>query len=200
VREARRLWLAIAFTLTAASSAQAQVKWDSPFLVAPRPAPGLGLYLVDLDGAGVGALVTWLPSATSWGFRGGIAERCCRSDGIAAILGADVSIALTRNSTEMPLDIDAILGVGAGIADDLIVSVPLGLTIGHTFTGQGAQFTPYAIPRISVDAWFGDSRDENLDLEFTVDIGLDLRFQQGWLVRFGGSIGDRDGIGIGIVF
>jgi hypothetical protein len=200
VRYVRGIWLSITLSLVA-TAAQAQIKWDSPFLVPPRPQPGLGIFLADFDGAGTGALVTWQPSPTSWGFRGGLAERCCRRDGIAAVLGADVSFALTRARTDMPLDIDAVLGVGAGIDDSVVLSIPLGLTLGHTFTGQGAQFTPYAIPKISVDAWFDDDdRDENLDLAFSVDIGLDLRFQQGWLVRFGGSLGDREAIAIGIVF
>ena len=181
----------------AASEVKAQA-WDSPFLASPRPAPGLGLFLVDLHGAGVGAMVTWLPSATSWGFRGGIAERAGPDGGLALFAGADVSAALTRATSEMPLDIDAVLGVGAGVGDDLIISVPVGLSVGHTFTGQGATFTPYATPRIVVNARFGEG--ENLDLDFTVDLGLDLRIQPNWMVRFGGSIGDREAIAIGIVF
>jgi hypothetical protein len=181
----------------AASKVSAQA-WDSPFLASPRPAPGLGLFLVDLHGAGVGAMVTWLPSSTSWGLRGGIAER--HRDGLVVFGGADVSAGLTRATSEMPLDIDAVFGVGAAVGDDLILSVPVGLTVGHTFTGQGATFTPYVTPRVVVDARFGDGEGDNLDLDFTVDLGLDLRIQPGWMVRFGGSIGDREAIAIGIVF
>lgn len=182
----------------AASDVRAQV-WDSPFLASPRPAPGLGLFLVDVHGAGVGAMVTWLPSATSWGFRGGIAER--HNDGLAVFGGADVSAALTRANSEMPLDIDAVLGIGAAVGDDFIISVPVGLSLGHTFTGEGATFTPYATPRVVLDARFDDDDDnDNLNLDFAVDLGLDLRIQPGWMVRFGGTIGDREAIAIGIVF
>jgi hypothetical protein len=185
--------------LAAASSAQAQVKWDSPFLVPPRPSPGVGIYLVDLDGpgAGVGALVTWQPTPTSWGFRGGIVES--RFDDLAAVLGADVSGAITRSSTDMPLDIDWVFGVGLGIDDDVVVSLPVGVTLGHSFSGEGAVFTPYVTPRVILDAWFGEP-DETLDLAFAVDLGLDLRLRGNWTIRFGGSIGNREAIAIGLVF
>jgi hypothetical protein len=33
-----------------------------------------------------------------------------------------------------------------------------------------------------------------------VDLGLDLRFTPQFLIRFGGTIGDRDGVAIGLVF
>ena len=198
MRQTLRLLIACTLLTLAASQAQAQARWDSPFLVSPRPAPGLGLFLVDLHGAGVGVLVTWLPSPTSWGFRAGLAERSGPDEGIAVVAGADVSVALTRSTSDMPLDIDAVLGIGAGIGDDLIISIPLGLSIGHTFAGQGATFTPYATPRVVVDARFGDG--ENMDLDFAVDLGLDLRIQPNWLIRFGGTIGDREAIAIGIVF
>ncbi|MGH7471555.1 MAG: hypothetical protein ACRENP_26685 [Longimicrobiales bacterium] len=184
--------------LAAASSAQAQVKWDSPFLISPRPSPGVGLFLVDLDGpgAGVGALITWQPSPTSWGFRGGIVESAVED--LAVVFGADVSGAITRSTTDMPLDIDWVFGVGLGVDDDVVVSLPVGITMGHTFSGEGALFTPYLTPRVILDAWFGD-RNETLDLEFAVDLGLDLRLRGNWTIRFGGTIGNREAIAIGLV-
>jgi hypothetical protein len=194
----RFVWVG-ALLLASASSVQAQAKWDSPFLVSPRPAPGVGLFLADLDGpgTGVGALVTWLPSATSWGFRAGIVES--RFDDIAVVAGADVSGAMTRSGGDMPLDMDWIFGIGLGVDDDVVVSVPVGITLGHTFTGEGAQFTPYLTPRVILDAWFGDP-EETLDLAFAVDLGLDLRLRSNWTIRFGGSLGKREAIAIGVVF
>ena len=194
-----RRFVLVAGLLCAAgvSAVQAQVKWDSPFLAAPRPKPGFGIYLVDLDVGGVGAMVTWQPTPTSWSLRGGLAESP-RND-IAAILGADVSGPITRSSSQMPLDIDWVLGIGAGIAEDVVVSVPAGVSLGHTFQGDGASFTPYATPRVILDGWFGSPGD-NLFLGFAVDLGLDLQLQGNWRIRFGGSIGDREAIAIGVAF
>ncbi len=194
----KRFVLVAGLLLTVGTSAvQAQVKWDSPFLASPRPRPGFGIYLVDLDLGGVGAMVTWQPTPTSWSLRGGLAESPVND--IAAIFGADVSGPITRASSQMPLDIDWVLGIGAGIANDVVVSVPVGITLGHTFQGDGAQFTPYVTPRVILDGWFGGPPD-TLDLGFAVDLGLDLRLQGNWMIRFGGSLGDREAIAIGVVF
>lgn len=183
-----------------AQSAAAQVKWDSPLLTPPRPTPGMGLFLVDVDGGGAGAMFTWQPTPRSWGFRLGIADS---RDDVAVFGGGDVSGAITRERADFPLDIDWVFGVGASIADWFVVSVPAGITIGHTFDAESAQFTPYLTPRVFLDARFGDDGrgdDSDLDLGVAVDIGLDLRFNQNWRIRFGGSLGDRDGLAIGVVF
>ncbi|MGH7459659.1 MAG: hypothetical protein ACREMA_01360 [Longimicrobiales bacterium] len=191
----RTFVISAALTLACASGAAAQIVWDSPFLVPPRPSPGFGIYLADVGD--VGGLVTWQPSPTSWGFRVGIANT--PRDNIGIFGGADVSGALTRSSANMPLDIDWLFGVGAGVADDVIVSVPVGLTLGHTFQGDGAQFTPYVSPRLIVDGIFGEEDDE-LELAFAIDLGLDLRLQPGLTIRVGGTLGDREAIAIGLVF
>ena len=41
---------------------------------------------------------------------------------------------------------------------------------------------------------------DDLDLELAVDLGLDLRLTSQFLIRFGGTVGDRDGVAIGLVF
>jgi hypothetical protein len=63
-------------------------------------------------------------------------------------------------------------------------------------------FLPYVTPRVVLDAFLGDENDgeDDLDLELAVDLGLDLRFTPQFLIRFGGTIGDRDGVAIGLVF
>lgn len=182
------------------TNTSAQVKWDSPMGAPPRPTPGLGLFLVDVDGGGAGALLTWQPTARSWGFRIGIAES--RED-IAVYGGGDVSGAITRSRADFPLDMDWVFGVGASIGDVFVVSVPAGITVGHTFNAESAQITPYLTPRVILDGWFGDDGPgdgNDLELGVAVDIGVDLRFSQDWKIRFGGSLGDRDGIMIGVVF
>ena len=43
-----------------------------------------------------------------------------------------------------------------------------------------------------------DVTDDNVGLEGSFDFGLDVVLSSGWLVRFGGSIGDRDALAIGV--
>jgi hypothetical protein len=169
-------------------------------LAAPRATPGVGLYVADVGG--LGALLTYQPTRTSWGFRFGIAEDDFGpgpDDDIVVFGGADVSGIITRANRNMPLDVDWVFGFGLGIEDNVLLSVPFGVSFGHTFPGQGASFTPYVTPRLIMDAFFGDG-DDDLDLDLAVDLGLDLALRQGWTIRFGGTLGDREAIALGLVF
>lgn len=187
--------------LALAGETRAQVVWDSPMLLSPRTAAGTGVYLIDAHRAGVGVLGTWRGTPQGLGFRIGIADG--GSDGIAILAGVDMAAPLTTVSPDFPLDISWFSGIGAGYDDWLVLSVPLGLTIGRTFTAPEVRFTPYLVPRVVADAQLGrdppDDRNE-LRLQLGVDLGLDLAFQPGWTIRFGAGLGDRRGLGIGIIF
>lgn len=176
----------------------AQVAWDSPMLMPPAVAPGFGIYLLGPAGGDLGVLGTYRAPAWNFGVRGGLAEESGEED-IAVLAGFDFNGALTRSSAEFPLDIDWVLGAGFSVGDDFLLSFPLGLTAGHTFREDDVQFTPYATPRVVLDALFGDD-DDRVDLDFAFDIGLDLRFTPDFAVRFGGTIGDREAVAIGLVF
>ena len=107
----------------------------------------------------------------------------------------------------MPLDIAWVLGAGLGFGDYAVLSIPFGVTLGRTLHGDnGMRFTPYMTPRLILDAAFGvetgpnGGASDDVDLDFTVDIGLDLALQRAWTVRFGATLGDRSGLAIGLVF
>jgi hypothetical protein len=183
------------FIAVCASGAAAQVPWDSPFLAAPRATPGVGLYLADVGG--LGALLTYQPTRTSWGLRFGVAEG--PGDDVSIFGGGDFSGIISRSNRNSPLDVDWVFGVGLGLQNDVLVSVPAGVSLGHTFPSQGATFTPYITPRLILDAFLGDGNSDT-NLDFAVDLGLDLRLQRSGTIRFGATIGDREAIAIGLVF
>jgi hypothetical protein len=190
--------LMCAFTL--AGEARAQVVWDSPILLSPRPVTGTGLYLMDPHGAGLGILGTWRGAPGGMGLRLGIADG---SDGIAVLGGIDMLAPLATVSPQFPLDISWFTGVGAGYNRWLVATVPLGLSIGRTFGAPDVRFTPYLAPALLVDAHLGRDApgDRNqLRLGLGVDLGIDVAFQPGWMVRFGAGLGDHGGLAIGIVF
>jgi hypothetical protein len=90
-----------------------------------------------------------------------------------------------------------------GISDGILLSAPAGLTLGHDFSGDGIGFTPFISPRVVLDACLDCDRrgdDNDLSLDFAVDIGLDIRLTSNVAVRFGATLGDREGVGIGLVF
>lgn len=192
--------LTLGILLAMAGQASAQVAWDAPFLTPPQARGGLGLFLTDPSPGNLGFVGTWrAPSRpTSLGFRLGVANDW--SDRLSVLGGVDVSGALNRSSSDFPLDIDWIFGAGLGVGQHALVSFPLGLSVGHTFVGDGVSFTPYVTPRVSLDARMGGGRRSRTGLSFAMDLGLDLAFQPSWRIRFAGTIGDRDAVALGIVF
>jgi hypothetical protein len=189
--------LMLGVLLASAGQASAQVAWDAPFLMPPQAQPGLGLYLTDPHLGNLGFVGTWR-SPSKLGLRIGLANDW--RDRLSVFGGVDVSGALTRSTSEFPLDIDWIFGAGMGVGHHAFISFPLGLSIGHTFVADGARFTPYMTPRLALDARMGGGVRSRADLSLAMDVGLELAFQPTWRIRFGGSFGDRDAVALGIVF
>jgi hypothetical protein len=186
--------------------AQAQTAWDSPLLLPPQAPDGFGIFLADMHAGGLGVLGMFRSSTWNYGLRAGISEGV-EGDDLAVFGGVDYSGTLTRATENFPLDIDWVFGGGLSINDGARVSFPLGLTTGHTFLGEGANFTPYVTPRVILDAFFGGDRNgSDARLGLAVDIGLDLRITggggplSGSTIRFGASLGDRDAIALGLMF
>jgi hypothetical protein len=86
-------------------------------------------------------------------------------------------------------------GGGLGIGSETLVTIPLGLIVGWT-GGTDVTLSPYGGGHLNLDIWSGPG--DSLDLSGAVDLGIDLGFQSGWLVRFGVSIGDREALAIGL--
>ncbi|MEX1184851.1 MAG: hypothetical protein WEF86_16715 [Gemmatimonadota bacterium] len=191
---------------TSVSGVSAQAAWDSPLLLPPRPADGLGIFLTDMHGGGLGVLASWRSPIWNYGLRAGIAEGA-GDDDLSIFGGVDYSGPINAATADFPIDIDWVLGAGLGVGDGVRVSFPLGLTGGHTFRGNSASFAPYITPRVVLDAWFGgDEGGQDADLDFAVDLGLDLNITggggplAGTTIRFGASLGNREAVGIGLVF
>lgn len=179
----------------------AQIAWDSPMLMPPKTPNGFGIYLVDVAGGGLGVLGTWRSPTYGFGIRGGVAD--ANNNDVGVFGGVDFNGELTRSTEEFPIDIDWVAGLGIGIVNGGLISAPLGLSLGHEFIGDNVGFTPYVTPRVVLDACLdcGRRSDANdLNLDFAVDIGLDLAMTSSLRVRFGATLGDREGVGIGLVF
>jgi hypothetical protein len=203
-----RIWWIVLCASLAPAAASAQTAWDAPLLLPPRPADGFGIFLTDMHRGGIGVMGTWQSPVWNYGLRAGISEGPGR-DGLAVFGGIDYSGALNRADANFPLDIDWVFGAGLGVSDGVLLSFPLGLTAGHSFRGQGGVFTPYVTPRVVLDAAFGrDAPNDrsHVGLDLAVDLGLDIRILGGGgpfggtTIRFGGTIGDRSALALGVVF
>jgi hypothetical protein len=191
----------VAALLGGAADVRAQAAWDSPMLLPPQPVDGFGIFLMDAAGGGLGVMALYRSPVWNYGLRGGIAES--PRDNISVFAGVDYSGYITRASPDFPLDVDWVFGAGASVDGNVRISIPLGLTTGHTFRGEGATFTPYATPRVVFDALLGD-RDppptRRTRLDVVVDLGLDLDITRAFLIRFGATIGRRDAVALGLFF
>lgn len=182
---------------------EAQVAWDSPQLISPATPAGLGIHLVEAHpGDGLGVLLTWRgsPAPGGVGFRLGLAEDT--RDNLAVFGGADFSGMFYRHTQDFPLDVLWATGVGVGVGDYAIISVPFGVALGRSLDADGVIFTPYFSPRIFLDAFLGDRnpRRDSLDLGFALDLGADVAFGRSFTLRFAASLGDRETLAIGMAF
>lgn len=199
----RTPWIAILLVLVGPwfgpDRAQAQVAWETPLLVAPESPAGWGVFLVDPSpGEGVGVMTSWRGSSAPGGvgYRLGLAED--RGDDVSVFGGFDLSGLVASASRDFPVNMIWVMGAGLGVGDDVLLSFPLGLAFGRSVQTDEVWFNPYVAPRVTLDAWFGDGSD--LDLGLSVDLGVDISFDPGWAIRFGGSIGDHEALAIGINF
>lgn len=191
--------LAVMILLGAAlpGAAAAQVAWDSPSLMRPGAPAGLSVFLANPDPAtDLGVLATWRgsPAPMGLGFRAGLANGT--DNDLAAFLGVDVSGSMGRLSAPEGPSVIWWSGVGIGAHHNARISVPVGLALGWNGQGENVTFHPYVGGHVALDAITGGGGE--MRLGGAVDLGLDLGFRKGWMVRFGASVGDRDGLAIGV--
>lgn len=184
-------------TLLLAAGLGAQVPWETPFLMPPTGGQGLGIHLLDFSPGGLGAQFTYrrgsLPAGM--GLRAGLAEEPVSGD-LSFMGGVDLAGSLVAASEDVPLEVTWVLGAGAGIGSEILLSFPAGVSVGAVVEGEGVRLVPYATPRLVMDVFTGGG--DNLDLSFAVDVGLNLSFDASWDVRFGASLGDREAVAVGI--
>ena len=194
--------VAASFILTSVGRVHAQVAWEAPMMASPRAPAGFGVYLADVAGGNLGLIGTYRGATAPSGleFRFGIAEGGPGDDDVNGLFGVSISGLLARESGDMPFDIGWVAGAGVGFGDFAVITIPVGLSFGHTFTGDGINITPYVTPRVHLDIATGDEVGDDTDLGLSVDLGFDLAVRRGWMLRFGASLGDHEAFALGIVF
>jgi hypothetical protein len=193
----RRTLVVAALSAILSVPASAQIAWDSPALISPSVPAGVSVFLMDPAGGDLGGLVTYRHAAgpVGLGYRLAIAEEQGPDGDLAVAAGFDVSGFLSRAVEGSEVDLMWWSGGGLGIGSETLVTIPLGLIVGWT-GGTDVTLSPYGGGHLNLDIWSGPG--DSLDLSGAVDLGIDLGFQSGWLVRFGVSIGDREALAIGL--
>lgn len=182
--------------------AQAQIAWDSPMAVHPYQAPGWTVWVADTDRSDFAVIGQWRgrTGEVDLGLRAGIGEDT--RDDVSVFGGVDVAGPLLRQD-DPTFGLDWVVGGGFGVSEDVLLSIPFGIVAGWDIPLESATLQPHVGPRVILDAWIGDDDgpgrdDDDVDLELAVDLGVDLRFDSGWTLRFAGTAGGREALAIGI--
>jgi len=196
----RRTLLAASLALAVATPAAGQIAWESPAILSPAAPAGVSVFLIDPAGGGLGAMIAYRRSAgpVGLGYRLSVAEEDGPGNSDVAVAGGfDVSGYLSRAVEGSDVDVIWWSGGGLGVGDETLVTIPLGLILGWS-GGDDVVLSPYGGGHLNLDIFSGDG--DNFDLSGAVDLGIDLTFPSGWLVRFGVSVGDREALAIGLRF
>lgn len=208
VRAARRVGGVVVMLAVAASMpgpAAGQILWDAPRMMGPGSPGGVGVYWLRPDalpGDGDAVMATLpLPGAPP-----GVTLRGGAGEGVAGELagfgGIDVRAPILRHDDAQPLDVEWNAGVGAGLGEYLVISVPVGVSAGRSWSSGSVWFSPYVGLGATMDYRRGDQApDEELVVEPSGEVGVDLAFDRSrrFILRAAASLGDRQALALGLV-
>lgn len=193
----RTMGVLSALNLLVPASVGAQIAWDVPSLLRPGAPSGLSVLLLDPDaGSDLGVAAAWRgsPAPVGVGFRVGLANG--PNDDLSALFGMDVSGSLGGSRSSGEPSVMWWSGAGVGVGHDARISIPAGLVLGWEARDEGVSFSPYVGGHVALDILTAGDGDMRLD--GSVDLGLDLTFTSGWILRFGGAVGGRNALAVGV--
>jgi hypothetical protein len=188
-----------------ASPAAAQIVWDAPRMIGPESPSGLGVYWMRagaLPNDGDVVMGSWsLPA-----FGGAVAVRGGGGRGAggetAGFGGIDLHAPLTRHTASQPLDLEWTGGVGFSVGQSLLISVPMGISAGRSWSSGSVWFAPYVSLGVALDFRAGDEApDREFEVQGSADIGVDLAFDPArrFVVRAAAALADRQAVSVGFV-
>lgn len=132
-----------------------------------------------------------------WGVTFGYLDAKGGGDNLFGV-GVDARAQIARHTQDFPLDASGTLGFGALFrSGDSGFLIPFGVTLGRQVQLENSKvsFVPYVNPVIAPT--FGDLLD---DVQFALGLGVDIALSPTIDVRVSGSLGDLEGVGIGLAW
>ncbi|MDH5234087.1 MAG: hypothetical protein OEW77_03945 [Gemmatimonadota bacterium] len=184
----------------------AQVAPDAPRLISPRGSGGLGVHWVRSDalpGAGPAVLVTWATPGLPDGvrFRGGVGQGAATTN--AFFGGLDLQAPLRRAPAAGGVDVDWQSGFGVSIGEYTLLTLPVGLTGGVSWTSGSLWLAPYVTGGVAADMRLGGGAPAREFVVATViDVGLDLSLDEDreFVLRLAAGLGDRRAVSFGLAY
>ncbi len=201
---ARSAVVAAIAVVSQVGAADAQV-YDHPQFITPYDETGVGAYLIFVNDINdVGGMVTYRKAGdVNLGVRGSVNAF---GDGHVSFNGGlDVYKQFVEVSDSFPLDVAWVTGFGFGWATGSgagsfgILRIPGGVSIARQFMSEDGAWAlvPYLSPRVALDIGLSGP---DTKVHFDTDLGLEMRFSEQWLLRFGVTLGTNNALGFGIVF
>jgi hypothetical protein len=194
----------IAATLTLPLAAVAQVPWETPRLMGPDSPQGFGLLWTrfgTLPGDGDGLMAVWRTA----GLPAGVSLRVGGAEGAggrtAVFAGVDVRSPLARHGTDQPLDLAWTAGAGLGAGDYALLTVPVGISAGRSWSSGAIWLAPYVGVGLAMDLALGsDAPADEFEVSPAIDLGMDLALDRRRTVvlRVAAALGDRHAIAVGV--
>ncbi len=188
--------------LAGPGSLAAQLAPDTPRLMSPNGPGGLAVLWVQPDalpGDEKAILATWTPPGSpGLRFRGGFGIGA--DDDEAFLAGIDLQTAITRRGT-FPFDLDWQAGAGVGFGSHLLLTVPVGVTAGRSWSSGDVWIAPYVSVGLAADLHFGDDFEgDEFEVDPALDVGFDLALDDARhaVIRAAASLGDRQTLAVGL--
>lgn len=132
-----------------------------------------------------------------WGVTFGYLDATGGGDNLFGV-GVDARAQIARHTQDFPLDASGTLGFGALFrSGDSGFLIPFGVTLGRQVQLENSKvsFVPYVNPVIAPT--FGDLLD---DVQFALGLGVDIALSPTFDVRVSGSLGDLEGVAVGLAW
>lgn len=195
----RKLPVVIALALFALGAEQGAAQpWDVPTFFSPRPGEDIGLYVIDAEGTDdLGIVGIWRQEGNlNLGVRAGVLDNDRFSVG-AEFYGP-------ISGVRAPVYMSWLVGLGGTFNGATWLRIPAGVSIGTIFDAGSLDIMPYVHPRVAFDYVSYDDPpgddDSDSELNFDLDLGADVSLGPQWVFRFGASLAEFDGIGVGIAY
>lgn len=192
-------------TLAGVTPVDGQITWHAPRMIGPESPAGLGLYWLQggsLPGDGDAAFARLaLP-----GFGGSVSVRGGVGEGVDGDLsgfgGIEMRAPIARHSDTQPLDVEWNGGVGVGVGNYMVVSMPVAVSAGRSWASGSVWFAPYVSVGGVLDYRFrDDAPEEAYVIDSLVGLGADLAFDalRRFVISASVSLGDRQAVAVGFV-
>ncbi len=197
------LFRAVLALAAAPAVAAAQLAPDAPRLISPHGSGGASVHWVRSDnypGAQGALLATWAMPAMPRGMRLRAGAGQGAGGASAFFGGIDYQVPLRRSTGQWGLDIDWQAGLGLSAGDYSLVSLPVGLSGGLSWTSGTVWVAPFVSGGVAADLRMGDEAPgKEFVVEPILEAGLDLAFdiERRVVLRAASSFGDRSAVSLG---